>query len=287
MEVFNSKFEKETLGLEIHKQIFEICSPIFKIFDIVFFRYLKVFSNGSRINLCTDPNWTENFYSKGYYNIAWYDARKFEGKKTVQILWDEKSLNDDNVVGIEFRKNFNFFHGMSIIHPNKEYYEVFDFATKKENMKINESYLSNREIFEHFIFYFRDKANVLIKTQEKNKIKLKDLLERWRKEDSLNKIQKMKKLDFLEEMNIKKFYVNTSLGDIYFTKREAECIYWLALGKSSEEIGLILKSSKKTVENQINAIKNKIGCRKTSNIIELGFKSNLLEVISLGINNFN
>ncbi len=42
----------------------DICAPIFNLLGATFFRYLRVYPDGSRIHLCTDPNWTEHFYSK-------------------------------------------------------------------------------------------------------------------------------------------------------------------------------------------------------------------------------
>ena len=46
------------------------------------------------------------------------------------------------------------------------------------------------------------------------------------------------------------------------TDCEIECINWLIKGKSAEEIGLILRLSRRTIESHINNIKKKTQCYK-------------------------
>lgn len=43
------------------------------------------------------------------------------------------------------------------------------------------------------------------------------------------------------------------------TQREAECVYWVCLGKSDDEIGRILAISRKTVNHHIESAKTKLG----------------------------
>lgn len=43
------------------------------------------------------------------------------------------------------------------------------------------------------------------------------------------------------------------------TWREAECIYWVCLGKSDEEIGRILSISRKTANHHVESAKTKLG----------------------------
>ncbi len=57
-----------------HEDVRKICEPIFQLLELTFFRYLRIYKDLSRIHLCTHPEWSDNFYSKGFYNIAWFDA---------------------------------------------------------------------------------------------------------------------------------------------------------------------------------------------------------------------
>jgi DNA-binding CsgD family transcriptional regulator len=82
---------------------------------------------------------------------------------------------------------------------------------------------------------------------------------------------------------IEAFYQNTALtkkslnvGDklITLSKREAECLEGLALGKSMKEIGKLLDLSPRTIEFYLNNIKDKTGIRSKEEIIVNFIKKN-------------
>jgi DNA-binding CsgD family transcriptional regulator len=58
-------------------------------------------------------------------------------------------------------------------------------------------------------------------------------------------------------------------SDIYFTKREAECVVWLLKGKKFSEIATILNLSSRTVEYYMQNIKAKVGCRTKLELIDM------------------
>jgi DNA-binding CsgD family transcriptional regulator len=267
-----------------YEQVAQLCEPIFNLFNLTFFRYLRVFPDGSRIHLCSNPTWTEHFYSKQYYKIAWFDANKIEYPKNIEIIWDEKAKREDNDVGIEARTYFNIYHGISIIRPGSGYYEVFDFATEKNNAKINDIYLNNLPLFERFFFYFRDRGNPLIQEAYNQRIKPLDLMKKWNP-DVQNSNQKTDSVEkFLKQTQTKRYYINISNVDVYLTRKEVECIYWAVLGKSAEEIGMISGSSKRTTEIHLNNIKKKLMCSKISQVIKIVVDSGLLEAFKFNLN---
>lgn len=53
-----------------------------------------------------------------------------------------------------------------------------------------------------------------------------------------------------------------------FTRRETEVLYCMLQGKSAREIGDILSISKRTVECHINSMKEKMMCRKKSELLD-------------------
>ena len=66
-------------------------------------------------------------------------------------------------------------------------------------------------------------------------------------------------------------------GDIYFTRREADCMGWLLKGKTIRGVGIVLNISPRTVEYYIKNMKKKIGCRTKSELIELVYMSDLVK----------
>ena len=52
------------------------------------------------------------------------------------------------------------------------------------------------------------------------------------------------------------------------SKREAECLFYLIRGKTARETGIALHLSRRTVEIYLDSLKDKLNCRKKSEIIE-------------------
>jgi len=69
------------------------------------------------------------------------------------------------------------------------------------------------------------------------------------------------------------------MGNLYLTQRECECINYLTIGKTAEEVSMILGISKRTVESHIDNIKIKLSC---NNQFRLGY---LVGRMGLNINN--
>ncbi|MDP1738547.1 MAG: autoinducer binding domain-containing protein [Caulobacter sp.] len=61
------------------------------------------------------------------------------------------------------------------------------------------------------------------------------------------------------------------------TWREAECVYWVCLGKSDEEIGRILSISKKTANHHVEAAKTKLGAVSRASLAWRAFALGLVQ----------
>lgn len=257
---------KESSLISSHKEVRKICDPIFKLFGLNFFRYLRVYKDFSRIHLCTNPEWTENFYAKKFHNVAWFDSTSTTFTKNMEFIWDLKALSEDNSVGIEARNNFGFYHGISLVRKSNNYFEVYDFATHAENENINTLYMQNIEIFDRFILFFKEKAKNIIfeSTQAKIEIDRNFRNQYLSIETSIDKQNSLK--EFRNETKLKRIYLDSYEGDSYLTISETKCIYWSLLGKNSEEIGTILGSSKRTIESHLNNVKSKLGIAKITQI---------------------
>lgn len=57
------------------------------------------------------------------------------------------------------------------------------------------------------------------------------------------------------------YEIKTILGTLILSRREAQCLYYLAMGKSAKETGNLLFLSQRTVETYLDAIKRKVNCR--------------------------
>ena len=60
------------------------------------------------------------------------------------------------------------------------------------------------------------------------------------------------------------------------TDRELECIYWIAEGKTSDEIAVILGISRNTINNYITSVMRKTATRNRSEAIAFAVRNNLV-----------
>jgi LuxR family transcriptional regulator, quorum-sensing system regulator BjaR1 len=59
--------------------------------------------------------------------------------------------------------------------------------------------------------------------------------------------------------------------------REAECVYWVCLGKSDDEIGAILSISRKTANHHVEAAKTKLGAASRASLAWRAFALGLVQ----------
>ncbi len=64
--------------------------------------------------------------------------------------------------------------------------------------------------------------------------------------------------------------------DFDLTERELECLYWIAEGKTSEEIALILGISRNTINNYITSVMRKTATKTRSEAIAYAVRNNLV-----------
>lgn len=70
-------------------------------------------------------------------------------------------------------------------------------------------------------------------------------------------------------------YLTTKSRDFKLTQRETECLCYLVRGKTAKSIAQLLKLSPRTVEYYLDNIKNKLGCRTKSQLIEWAIEKGL------------
>ena len=118
--------------------ISDILALYFQDYPLFYFRFMRMYKDGSRINLSNNPKWTETFYRESFYKFAWFDNKDIKIYKYECIIWDDKALKEDNIVGITARRDFSIFHGYTIVLNRIDYCDFFDFTTSDQvNDEIN------------------------------------------------------------------------------------------------------------------------------------------------------
>ena len=64
--------------------------------------------------------------------------------------------------------------------------------------------------------------------------------------------------------------------DFELTERELECLFWIAEGKTSDEIAVILGISRNTINNYITSVMRKTATKTRSEAIAYAVRNNLV-----------
>lgn len=75
------------------------------------------------------------------------------------------------------------------------------------------------------------------------------------------------------------YVISEDLNNIKLSARELECLFYLVRGKTSADIALCMRLSKRTVESYIDNIKIKMNCLNKAALIEKAIENNFIDFI--------
>lgn len=81
---------------------------------------------------------------------------------------------------------------------------------------------------------------------------------------------------------IKTYYLGSQHPNLYLTRREAECIFYMLAGDNNTTIACKLKLSPRTVEFYIKNMKIKLGCHTKYELMDIVKNSDVLQQIDFG-----
>lgn len=235
----------------------QICSELFKKFNINGFRHVRLYDEGSRFELTTDAHWASHFMERGYFNYSRLD-RNGSCYQSGYFLWDawNKATPAYEIVIRDARENFDGGRGFSILRRSQEWADKFDFSASTKNNLANETFLNNIDCLDRFVDFFLLEMAGLIEKAHHSREFLPFIIDS--SEEYPDTFLPTKIFEIVNNQDERK---RLSTDNVQLTKRELECIYWLSLGKTVSEIALIYNISARTVEKFILSIKGKFNCR--------------------------
>lgn len=247
-----------------------IAAPL-KLLGIDGFFYMRIYPDNKILDLTTDLEWGKLFFDNLYQN-------KYKPEDLYQHMCFTENVslwanNPHNVIWQEGEKYFNIGNGVSIFRNKQEYTAVYSFYSKNSNYQMNNFYVNNLDVLDRFINYFEDRAATIINRQSRNVIVLPEYYA-TAVSDTLD-----------GEKNIEIFMSNISSEgglnkyDIFqkLSSRQKECLKWICMGKTAEEIGIILGCSHRTIEAHIKNIKDHLGCSRITEVIYFLIKNKLID----------
>lgn len=166
----------------------------------------------------------------------------------------------------EINSRFDLSHGINYVKRSQDFFELFSFASSNDHI-----YDAKKSQLNRFIYYFKEQAKDLIEGAEQDRI-IVPIHSPPRSIDNpdVNEIQ------FSKLTQVSRYYLSGPYQGIYLTNREVECLNWSVMGKTMEEISIILYISKKTVERHIDNIKRKLHLEKQSQLISFAIDEELI-----------
>lgn len=247
---------------------------------IIYFAYTQITHGQFLSGLTNQRKWAELFLTKKYYDTDAFADHVFNLAKSryYYLMWDNVPKKGVLLDVYCDTAALGFSHLFSIFEANGEYYDSYCFGTALSNEGANNFYINNLDILHTFIQYFKDvvKADKRLKSALTTNIVLPRNGYRKPEEETAFSSHIIKESQ--SSYQLKRYVIGNINDGIWLTSRELDYLSQLRLGKSMREIACFKNVSKRTVEEAITNIKEKLGC---STMLQLGEK-----MILLGINDY-
>lgn len=229
----------------------QICKPLHNL-GIKYFSHVIIDNSDKFSAICTNPEFGQLYLDKKYYN---FDIHQIKIPNEVNyICWDMMQTDSQLAELYNDLNGFSLGHSFTIIRQDESFKHYYHFSADLYNYTINEVYMRHYDLLRKFILYFTEQVNARqeFKLAYDIKFSLEDS-----KQDVFDD-----KCDLLLPIN--RTYIS---HQTYLTPREIECMQWLTIGKTLDELAIILSITKRTVKHHLASIKKKLGC---NNLFQLG-----------------
>lgn len=221
------------------KEITKLCLPLKHIGNVTGFVSYVIFNDGHSFVLSNlDTAFLEMYWHEGLNKQdRSTDLSYFSPQKKMYLCDDTKTVGDDLKSNLEskFKQHRTFYMTRSAPECRFVFGALHGHAVEQPDRL----YESIKDDFQSFCINFIDETIPLIKEHHPDYSRSFILNDKAYRHSALN-------------MSV---HQNNHL-----TEREAECLYWAAQGKSSEETAIIMSISRYTVEDFRKSIKRKLNC---------------------------
>ena len=244
----------------VHPMLMSICEPLLSKMNIRHFRYMKMFNDYRYFSLGTNLTYLEHYLKnlkepgKIFEPVKIYSTPLLipQEKNFHYFLWPNTYRKTEKDPLFNILYEFDVWNGFTVSRRGPDYVETWSFATTKNAIEMTQFYLNNTHILDYFILYFENKAEILLKDMEKDKLAI------FQSPFNLSfSLPNSPKPNILNEEDVVKIFIKNK--DVHLTKRELECLLYVSMGMSHKQIAKVLGISFRTVEAHINSLRAKTG----------------------------
>ncbi|KTD02790.1 helix-turn-helix transcriptional regulator [Fluoribacter gormanii] len=238
----------------------EYCLPLFSLSPIKGFTFCRTYEDKTAFLLTTEYQ----------FNVECIQREKriskLEMLRTPMHTLEGYFLNSPALDGKSSAfyettaQKFGYGYSFTIVRKHEDYSDYFHFIGNKYQIDMNNYYVHNKASLNKFCDYFIERAAKLLTYSEKqNKFILPDTaVEPFPIKSYAGTLDEFFKDYSLERSGIK---------SISLSQRQIECARLLIIGKTAEEIAIILGLSKRTIEHYIDILKRKLNAHNKGLLI--------------------
>lgn len=251
----------------------DICADYFAALklDLQFFGHITVFPDGNYHFLCSKRDWPqygfvdEKIPPAGFtiYDHIQNSIKLPHMESASDLGWDEEVMKVS-------KERFGIQNLMMIFRKHKDRYEGFSFDL--HDKKSHEIYINNLDLFENFIFYYKDRARDLIKMASKNQLQVdeKYLTTAEIKNERVLEAPRGTPSTILQNPLHPKQYFLTHEGKEYLiSAREYQCLDLISHGKKIKDLANLFNISCRTIDTHLISLKRKLHVKSLTQAVEI------------------
>ncbi len=238
-------------------EIAEICKPL-KRLNITYFGHAKMNKLGFSA-ITNNPGFYQHYLRRNYYN---FDINQSQNELIKNyFIWDSIKPTGQTAKMDAEANEFGIKHTFTIIENYGEERNYYHFANDSDDTIINQVYLTNIDLLEYFIMYFKEKINDSPKLSSAYNVKF--AIDKGSNGYQLICDPNISNMNATRDMLMNDIYIHEKYYiDMVKTLsiRDMQILLWLHKGKTVENIAKILNLAYVTINKRVHTIKAKFRC---------------------------
>jgi DNA-binding CsgD family transcriptional regulator len=244
-----------------------IIQPLKQQFGMTSLVYQRNFTDGSEIRLTNQPAWIKHYFEQNLYQISGFEKNPQHYQSGIAV-WSHLTHHQPI---LNAARSFNIDHGITLIEKKSDGCEFYFIGATPDQPQVVNLLLNNIEYLKRFTFYFKNKAENLLKLADTQRLEIPQKYQTIISHElGIPYQNNFKSIHPLPE--IKKIAINNTQS---LTSREITCAKLLLQGKSARLIAEQLFVSPRTVEKHIEHLKAKLGCHDKPALINKLYSLNI------------